>query len=257
MTTNATAVADFAVNDFDDSQHKGWRKRYGGLILVVGFHLVLLWFVVSDFAKSDLKITKPADSVVIQEVAIPPTPVPPAPPPPVPPPPIPPPPAPPTPDPPPPPVQTALQVKPKTPVLQTPKTVSIATPDPVIEQNTSAPNVVAPSPSQVVAPASQILETDYVRKVQGMLNATKRYPTGRQASQERPQGKVRIVFVLNRSGALQSAKVQDSSNSNLLDDSALAGVRRATYPAFDADLWKGQETHEFLVDIEFVPPGSR
>ena len=95
-----------------------------------------------------------------------------------------------------------------------------------------------------------------MRKVQGMLNATKRYPTGRQASQERPQGKVRIVFVLNRAGVLQSAKVQDSSNSNMLDDAALAGVRRASYPGFSAELWAGQETHEFSVDIDFLPPGT-
>ena len=258
MTANTTALTDFAVNDFGDGQRKGWWRRYGGLVLVVGFHVVLLWIVVSDFAKSDKKITKPAASIVIQEVAIPPAPTPPAPPPPAPPPPVPPPPAPPKPAaPPPPPVPNALQVKTKPPVLPSVQAPSTQTPVATAEQNTSAPTVAAPSPSQVVGPTAQSLEADYVRKVQGMLNATKRYPTGRQASQERPQGKVRIVFVLNRSGALQSAKVQDSSNSNLLDDSALAGARRATYPSFETDLWKGQETHEFSVDIEFVPPGSR
>jgi protein TonB len=90
-----------------------------------------------------------------------------------------------------------------------------------------------------------------------MLNATKRYPTGRQASLERPVGKVRIVFVLSRNGALVSAQVHVSSNSNMLDDAALSAVRRATYPAFTGDLWRGQNTHEFSVDIDFVPPGTR
>jgi protein TonB len=90
-----------------------------------------------------------------------------------------------------------------------------------------------------------------------MLNATKRYPTGRQASLERPVGKARIVFVLSRNGALVSAQVQVSSNSNMLDDAALSAVRRATYPAFAGDLWRGQNTHEFSVDIDFVPPGTR
>ena len=90
-----------------------------------------------------------------------------------------------------------------------------------------------------------------------MLNATKRYPTGRQASLERPVGRVRIIFVLNRNGALVSAQVQVSSNSNMLDDAALSAVRRATYPAFAGELWRGQNTHEFSVDIDFVPPGTR
>jgi protein TonB len=96
-----------------------------------------------------------------------------------------------------------------------------------------------------------------VQQVQAMLNATKRYPTGRQASLERPVGKVRIVFVLSRGGALIGARVQVSSNSNMLDDAALSAVRRATYPAFAGDLWRGQDTHEFSVDIDFVPPGTR
>jgi len=96
-----------------------------------------------------------------------------------------------------------------------------------------------------------------VQQVQAMLNATKRYPTGRQASLERPVGKVRIVFVLSRGGALIGARVQASSNSNMLDDAALSAVRRATYPAFAGDLWRGQDTHEFSVDIDFVPPGTR
>jgi protein TonB len=89
-----------------------------------------------------------------------------------------------------------------------------------------------------------------------MLNSTKRYPTGRQASLERPVGKVRIVFVLSRDGALKSARVEVSSNSNMLDDAGLSAVRRATYPAFAGELWAGQATHEFSVDIDFVPPGT-
>ena len=255
MTANTTRMPAFAVNDFDSSKNKAWWGRYGGIVLVIGFHVVLLWFVLSDFAKSDLKITQPPASVVIQDVAIPAAPVPPpAPPPPVPPPPVPPPPA--AQPAPPPPAPNALQVKPKLPVVQSPKAVASSAPA-VSAESSTATATATPSQNQVTAPNAQSLEADYVRKVQGMLNSTKRYPTGRQASQERPQGKVRIVFVLNRSGALQTAKVQESSNSNLLDDSALAGVRRATYPGFDADLWKGQETHEFSVDIDFLPPGIR
>jgi protein TonB len=72
------------------------------------------------------------------------------------------------------------------------------------------------------------MEAEYVGKVRTMLNSTKRYPTGRQASQQRPQGKVKVWFTLARNGALLDSGVLDSSNSNLLDDAALATVRRGS-----------------------------
>ena len=217
----------------------------------------------------------------------PPEPIPP-PPEPVPPPPPPPPepvPPPPEPVPPPPPPPEALVVEPKPPEppptppvepdrpvvkpdpvpkpVQTPPITTPQAPKPVVVNrtapvNTAAPNATpAPTQSQAVTPSAQSLESEYVRQIKAMLDATKRYPTGRQASLERPVGKVRIVFVLGRNGALVSAQVQVSSNSNMLDDAALSAVRRATYPAFTGDLWRGQNTHEFSVDIDFVPPGTR
>ena len=151
------------------------------------------------------------------------------------------------------------------PTPQTPKPVVVQRAAPANNNATAPPAkpaatptpASAPAQSQVAAPSMQSLESEYVRQIQAMLNATKRYPTGRQASLERPVGKVRILFVLNRSGGLVSAQVQVSSNSNMLDDAALSAVRRATYPAFAGDLWRGQNTHEFSVDIDFVPPGTR
>ena len=167
---------------------------------------------------------------------------------------------------------TPTPVEPEKPVVKPAPVVAPQAPKPVVVQRAapatnatapaakpSAPPAPAsvPTQNQVTPPNTQSLESEYVRQVQAMLNATKRYPTGRQASLERPVGKVRIVFVLNRSGVLVNAMVQVSSNINMLDDAALSAVRRATYPAFTGDLWKGQDTHEFSVDIDFVPPGNR
>ncbi len=188
----------------------------------------------------------------------------------------------PPPEPPPPPLPEPVLVEPEPPVPlpaepEKPVVKPAAVPPPqapkpaVVQRAAPATNVAtpaakpsappapasAPTQNQVATPSTQSLESEYVRQVQAMLNATKRYPTGRQASLERPVGKVRIVFVLSRSGILVNAMVQVSSNINMLDDAALSAVRRATYPAFTGDLWKGQDTHEFSVDIEFVPPGTR
>jgi protein TonB len=95
-----------------------------------------------------------------------------------------------------------------------------------------------------------------VAKLRLMLNSTKRYPTGRQASQQRPTGRVRVWFTLTRSGALVDLGVLESSNSNLLDDAALATVRRGIYPAFPTNTWAGQEQHKFSAEIEFAAPSA-
>jgi protein TonB len=81
-----------------------------------------------------------------------------------------------------------------------------------------------------------------------MLNATKRYPTGRQASQQRPVGSVKVWFTLSRNGILLEAGV--------LDDAALTSVRRGSYPAFPTSTWPGQEQHKFSADIEFAPASA-
>jgi protein TonB len=53
-------------------------KRYKGIAIVVGLHILLLWALISGTAHDALKvIKKPLEAVVIQEVIIPPPPPPP------------------------------------------------------------------------------------------------------------------------------------------------------------------------------------
>ena len=278
MPTKKVASDVFTVNDFEALQNKGFWHRYGGLVAVLALHGALLWFVFNGLAHQTPPPSKVVAQTLIQEVALSrapalkmPIPVsvpliepqPPAHAPvqaepepfaPQPPPPPPPEPVLVEPEPPPPTVPTSQAPKPV--VVQRADPVANPTPPAAKPAATPAP-AGAPAQSQVATPSAQSLKSEYVRQIKAMLNATKRYPTGRQASLERPVGKVRIVFVLSRNGALVSAQVQVSSNSNMLDDTALSAVRRATYSAFAGDLWRGQNTHEFSVDIDFVPPGTR
>jgi protein TonB len=87
-----------------------------------------------------------------------------------------------------------------------------------------------------------------------MLNASKRYPTGREVSLQRPMGKVVVWFVLTRSGALKDTGVEESSNSMVLDNAALSTIRRATFPKFPDAAWPGSDTHRFTVTVDFIPP---
>ena len=90
----------------------------------------------------------------------------------------------------------------------------------------------------------------YTGRVRTYLNGIKRYPTGREASIQRPEGKVRIWFVLRRDGSLVDAGIEDSSNSILLDNAGLTTIKRGSMPAFEGS-FAGQETHRFTVDLGF------
>ncbi len=222
-------------------------SRIMGMGFVFALHLLVVWLVVTGTARKGLKLLKiPMAATVIQEVVIPP--------------------------PPPPPVVKEIHK----PVTDAPRTEAplpfVPVPD-VVPQATNAPTIAAvatppPVPAVIAAPpAPQIdearakahiasLEGEYIGKVRAMLNSTKRYPTGRQASQQRPEGKTKLWFTITRHGALVDVGIMESSNSNLLDDAALATVRRGTYEAFPPNTWVGEEQHTFSTEIAFSPPGS-
>jgi len=111
----------------------------------------------------------------------------------------------------------------------------------------------APKPSPPQAPASLSLENNYIASIRATLNSNKRYPTGREASLQRPSGKVKLWFVLNRNGLLQEAGIDESSNSIILDNAALATVRRTSYLAWPEGSWPALSQHKFTVTLDFFP----
>ena len=199
------------------------------------------------------KRENPQEPVTVQIVEPPPPPAPlPPPPAPTPPPPSPQPPRPA----PPPPVPT-----PPTPVEAKPTPAPSPNPIPVpkVEQPPPPPPAAAPSPPAPPppapappAPAAPDASASYTGKVRAYLNSIKRYPTSREASIQRPEGKVRVWFVVKRDGSLVDAGIEDSSNSILLDNAGLATVRRGSMPPFES-AFGTEESHRFTVDLEFKP----
>jgi len=96
-------------------------------------------------------------------------------------------------------------------------------------------------------------EALYIGKIRAHLQSIKRYPTGREASQQRPTGAATIWFVMLRSGELLEAGIQTSSGSMLLDNAALVTVRRGLYPSFPDEAWAGKAQHRFSVELDFIP----
>ncbi len=125
--------------------------------------------------------------------------------------------------------------------------------------HTPAPSLPTATPVQeapkmaVQPPVSVSLENNYIVSVRATLNANKRYPTGREASLQRPSGKVKLWFVLARNGALQDAGIDESSNSIILDNAALSTLRRTTYAPWPEGSWASQSQHKFTVTLDFVP----
>ena len=142
-----------------------------------------------------------------------------------------------------------------TPVSNTPSPEVAATPTP--PKAVAAPAPVAPpapEPAPAVAkPTAASVEAGYISKVRAHLNSIKRYPTGREASMQRPQGKVKVWFVLNRDGSLAEQGIEQSSNSMLLDEAARKTINRATFSAFPESSWAGEATHRFSAELEFIP----
>ena len=145
------------------------------------------------------------------------------------------------------PIEPARQV---TAAVESPRPIPTPTPAPSLPTATPVqePPKIAPQP-----PVSVSLENNYIVSVRTTLNANKRYPTGREASLQRPSGKVKLWFVLTRSGALQDAGIDESSNSIILDNAALSTLRRTTYAPWPEGSWASQSQHKFTVTLDFVP----
>jgi protein TonB len=128
----------------------------------------------------------------------------------------------------------------------------IPTPTPAPSLPTATPVQEAPKMAPQL-PISVSHENNYIVSVRATLNANKRYPTGREASLQRPSGKVKLWFVLARNGALQDAGIDESSNSIILDNAALSTLRRTTYAPWPEGSWASQSQHKFTVTLDFVP----
>jgi protein TonB len=156
------------------------------------------------------------------------------------------------------PPQPPKQVQPEPAhALQPPTPTSpIATPAPALQAPAAAAEPASPlkppEPAPVVA-AKPNVDGEYIARIRSYLNSIKRYPSGREASQLRPEGTVKIWFVLRRDGSLVDCGIEQSSNSTLLDEAARKTVSRASFPGFPEQFTADQETHRFSVDLQFRP----
>ncbi|NWB90533.1 energy transducer TonB family protein [Pseudomonas agarici] len=121
-----------------------------------------------------------------------------------------------------------------------PKPKPVLKPQPVVAKPAQTPSVEAkPAPEPVVArtpappapPAppkidGQALEGGYLKGLRNELDTYKQYPTGRQASLERPSGEVVVWLLVDRQGRVLDSGVQTPASSMLLNRAATNSLHR-------------------------------
>ncbi|MGY2195233.1 energy transducer TonB family protein [Pseudomonas pergaminensis] len=103
------------------------------------------------------------------------------------------------------------------------------TPTPVAAKPAPAPVAqAAPTPAPPAPPKvdGQALEGGYLKGLRNELDTYKQYPTGRQASLERPTGEVVIWLLVDRQGRVLDSGLQTQASSMLLNRAATNSLRR-------------------------------
>ncbi|WP_016705256.1 energy transducer TonB [Pseudomonas chlororaphis] len=141
----------------------------------------------------------------------------------------------PAPPPPPPKPQPKPEPKPKPKPKPLPKPAPVATkptpaPTPPVAAKPVQP-AVAPTPAPPAPPPApkvdgQALEGGYLKGLRNELDTYKQYPSGRQASLERPSGEVVVWLLVDRQGRVLDSGIQTQASSMLLNRAATNSLRR-------------------------------
>ncbi|MCP1478741.1 protein TonB [Pseudomonas chlororaphis] len=142
--------------------------------------------------------------------------------------------------PPPPPPKPQPKPQPKPLPKPEPKPKPLPKPAPVAAKATPTPT--PPAAAQPVQPAvappptpappappkvdGQALEGGYLKGLRNELDTYKQYPTGRQASLERPSGEVVVWLLVDRQGRVLDSGIQTQASSMLLNRAATNSLRR-------------------------------
>ncbi|KRP70220.1 energy transducer TonB [Pseudomonas paralactis] len=106
----------------------------------------------------------------------------------------------------------------------TPPPVAAAKPIPPVPA--PAAPVAAPAPPAPPKVNGQALEGGYLKGLRNELDTYKQYPTGRQASLERPSGEVVVWLLVDRQGRVLDSGLQTQASSMLLNRAATNSLRR-------------------------------
>jgi len=135
-----------------------------------------------------------------------------------------------------------------TPVDDSASTVAPSQPSRPSQAPAAAPSFATPDVKRVD------VNGEFENVIRSLIEASKRYPTGREASLQKPQGVVVACVVLKRDGGLEEMKVQKSSTYPILDNAAKRLLANLQYPPMPPDIFPGQASHSFCVNLDYKTP---
>ena len=114
------------------------------------------------------------------------------------------------------------------PVVAKPTPTQTPTPPVAAKPAPAAVAQAAPTPAPPAPPKvdGQALEGGYLKGLRNELDTYKQYPTGRQASLERPSGEVVVWLLVDRQGRVLDSGLQTQASSMLLNRAATNSLRR-------------------------------
>jgi len=113
-----------------------------------------------------------------------------------------------------------------------------------------------PAPAKPAPPAGNPSEdARYTTLVHATIERNKRNPDTPLYRMMHPHGTARVLFTLDRNGAVSGVRMADSSGVAMLDDQAVAIVQNCQFPPMPAPAFAGSSFHVFTVDIHFPPFG--
>ncbi|URQ60283.1 energy transducer TonB [Pantoea alhagi] len=137
--------------------------------------------------------------------------------------------------------------KPKAPPRSQPTTAATA---PL--QTSAAPRAPAASSNAASAGA---LESGYLQALRRDLEQRKRYPTGRQASLERPEGSVEVWLEVDRSGRVLASGIAGKARSMLLNRAASSSLQSISQlKPFPEGAFAGQSRKRFTATFNYRAP---
>ena len=152
------------------------------------------------------------------------------------------------------------QPKPKPkPVKEKAKPVEKARPAavPAVPRTLVSKPAAQPVPPAPAAPKvnAQAIENGYLQALRHELEQRKRYPSGRQASLERPQGNVEVWLEVDRSGRVISSGIANKASSMLLNRAALSSLQSISQvKPFPTEAFNGQTTKRFSATFNYQAP---
>lgn len=127
----------------------------------------------------------------------------------------------------------------------------------VVEKPKAEPVVEKPKPTPPVvhSAGNPSAEAGYLKQVRAAVEEQKRYPTGRDASLDRPEGNVVVWLQVDRSGKVLDSGVSEKSKSMLLNRAALSSLQNIKQvEPFPAEAFAGESQKKFIATLNYSAP---